>query len=87
MLERAENQSVSAALVQLVATRRFDDLGDDAVEVCRQCLLDILGVAIAARREPSVLRLIELDKAEGGTGQAVVIGTDRRTTPAMSGCG
>jgi 2-methylcitrate dehydratase PrpD len=61
-------------LAARAATQRFDALPAATITVAKQCLLDFVGVAIAARDEPLV-RMLRDDVAEGGgRPQASLIG-------------
>ncbi len=74
------DSAVTAALADYIVNRRFEDLGAPAVEVARHCLLDYLGVAIAARDEPLVNILLEQQAEEGGNAQATLIGNPGKGT-------
>ena len=50
----AETQSLTAALADIVLETRAEDLTPEAIAVARQCLLDWLGVALAALVNPLV---------------------------------
>lgn len=55
----AEAAPLTSRLARLAAEMRFEDLPHDAVTVAKQCLLDWLGVALAARHEPLVRILVD----------------------------
>ncbi len=75
-----EKKTVTGDLADFLAARSFDDLDDAAIEVSKHCLLDYLGVAIAAREEPLVRILREQQEEGGGNPQATVIGARRKAT-------
>lgn len=73
-------KTVTSDLAKFLINRRFEDLDDSVLEVSKHCLLDYLGVAIAAREEPLVRILLEQQLEEGGNPQATVIGSNRKAT-------
>lgn len=74
------NKTITSDLANFISARRFEDLDDSVLEVSKHCLLDYLGVAIAAREEPLVRILLEQQLEEGGNPQATVIGSNRKAT-------
>ncbi|MDA8252932.1 MAG: MmgE/PrpD family protein [Rhodospirillales bacterium] len=65
---------ITAAIVAELAARRYELLSEDSREISRQCLLDWLGVTIAAVREP-VVGILRADALEqGGAPQAALLG-------------
>jgi 2-methylcitrate dehydratase PrpD len=75
-----DNETITSDLADYLSARQFEDLDDSVQEVSKHCLLDYLGVAIAARREPLVRILLEQQLEEGGNPQATVIGSQRKAT-------
>jgi 2-methylcitrate dehydratase PrpD len=75
-----DNQTITSDLADFLSARKFEDLNAAVLEVTKHCLLDYLGVAIAAREEPLVLILLEQQQEEGGHPQATVIGSQRKAT-------
>ena len=53
--------SLTRALVDSVRSLRWEDIGEDAQEVARHCLLDCLGCALAGASEPPV-DILETDR-------------------------
>ena len=69
---------VTAALAEKVAGMRPPDMPPEALTVAKQCLLDWIGVSLAARQEPLVRILIEeLAPADAADGVSL-LGHDRR---------
>jgi len=69
---------ITESIAARAAAYRFDDLPPAARTVAKQCLLDFIGVAIAARNEPLV-DILRRDIAEaGGHPQASLIGLGAR---------
>ena len=60
-LERpaTEAQTLTASMAKHVSAMRLEDLPAAAITVAKQCLMDWLGVALAARDEPLVRILVE----------------------------
>jgi len=65
---------ITHALASRASALRFESLPAHVVTVARQCVLDWLGVAMAARAEPLVQILLAEAREEAGTGPAPVIG-------------
>ena len=77
-LDRPKTETLTGALAARVASLRLADMPKAAVTVAKQCLMDWLGVALAAREEPLVRILVE-DLAENDDAFGVsLIGTGRR---------
>ena len=70
----ASDQHVTSRLAEFIVARRFADLSGDTINVAKQCLLDVLGVALAARNEPAVTKLLAVEIEGPQTGRASVIG-------------
>ncbi len=75
---------ITHALAERIAAQRLEDAPEAAIRVATQCLLDWIGVAIAARDEPLVRILIEDAVEDGGHGDVTVIGSDARLTPLQA---
>ena len=71
------------ALVEFAAGVRFDELGDRAVHAVRRVLVDSVGCAVAATREPHILALQQLAAGYGGD-IASVMGASVRTTADLA---
>ena len=65
----------TAALASRLTALDWSDVTPEAATVAKQCLLDWLGVSIAARDEPLVKILMD-EFAEGG--ESTIIGSGRR---------
>ena len=76
LASKVEGQTGStAALASRLTGLVWSDVTPEAATVAKQCLLDWLGVAIAAREEPLVQILLD-EFAEGG--ESTIIGSGRR---------
>lgn len=68
---------VTAKFVDELLAWRYEALSKNSIEIARQCVLDWLGVAIAAVDEPLV-RILRADNQEHGGGpHASIVGGDR----------
>ena len=75
----------SLALARHVALTRYADLPATAVQMCARSILDALGVSMAASgQEPACRPFLAQALEEGRGGDAVVLGTGRRTTPSLA---
>ena len=75
----AEATSITAALAARVGALRLEDLPAAALTVAKQCLLDWIGVALAARGEPLVRILVdEFAPAGDVAGGVSILGHGRR---------
>nr|WP_239028291.1 MmgE/PrpD family protein [Pseudonocardia acidicola] len=72
--------TATSALAVQIAALRYDAIGEDARTVAAQCVLDGIGVAIAATAEPAVRILRKTVLSEVADGPATLLGTDLRTT-------
>lgn len=70
----------TASLAAAVAGLRYEMLSSAARTVAAQCVLDGLGVAMAATEEPAVRILRETVLAEVSSGPATLVGIGARTT-------
>jgi 2-methylcitrate dehydratase len=70
------------ALVSFADGVRFDALPPSAVHAARRILIDSVGCAVAAAREPTIAGLQQL--AQSFAGSSGVLCTDVRTTPDMA---
>jgi 2-methylcitrate dehydratase PrpD len=71
----AEPASTTAALAARLTDQTWSDVTSEAATVAKQCLLDWLGVSIAARDEPLV-RILLAEFADEG--EATIVGSRRR---------
>ncbi len=71
---------VTLELAQFVARTRYEDLPVTATQMAKRCLLDWLGNALAASRDPSVNALLDVFDQMGGNPQSIVIGRGRKNT-------
>jgi 2-methylcitrate dehydratase PrpD len=73
----------SAALAHFASETRFEDLPASTVEKCKRCLLDALGVMLAASTLGEGCRaFVELALEQGGTAESTLLGF-RRKVPAL----
>lgn len=70
----------SRLLAQTISERKFSHLSAEEIAVAKHCLLDYLGVTIAARDEPLVRILKEQVLAEGGHPQASLVAGNRKVS-------
>ena len=56
---RPETKTATKYLADLILQTRFEDISPEAITVAKQCLLDWIGVSLAARNEPLVRILLE----------------------------
>lgn len=55
-----------------------------AVESAKQLFLDTIGVMLAGAREPAARIVRRIALTEGGEGQALIVGTNKRTSPTAA---
>jgi 2-methylcitrate dehydratase PrpD len=72
--ETISRTDVTAAIASELVGRRFETLGERVTELARQCVLDWLGVTIAAADEPLVRILAADTREQGGPPHASIIG-------------
>ncbi len=77
-LSTADGGTVTARLARRLVALRGAPLSPRAVTVARQCLLDWLGVTLAARREPLVAILADELAPGDNAGDCTLIGLGRR---------
>ena len=80
---RPQAADLTLALAEAASALRYDDLPTPVRAVARQCLLDYLGVALAAVEDPLVRILLDELAEAAGAPQASIIGHDTRL-PALS---
>lgn len=68
---------VTATIVDELVARRFDSLSDRTIEIARQCVLDWIGVTVAAVDKPLVRVLVEDSAEQGGLPHASIVGGSR----------
>lgn len=71
---------ITARLAADAVALRFETLTPDALRVARQCVIDWLGVTIAARRDPLVEMLAAEAAEEGGHSEASLVGRDAKVS-------
>ena len=74
-----QRPDVTTAIVNELVARRYETLSDASVEIARQCVLDWLGVTIAAADEPLVRILASDSFDQGGAPHASVVRGGRST--------
>lgn len=77
-LPATEPQSLTASLADIVLETRWEDLTPEAITVGKQCLLDWLGVTLAARNEPLVRILMQEIGSEVQAPECTLIGQGAR---------
>jgi 2-methylcitrate dehydratase PrpD len=70
--------SLTAFLSSFIEKTSYEDIPRDARTVAKQCLLDWLGVSIAARHDPLVQILIDDCTSEAGPGTCTILGRSTR---------
>jgi 2-methylcitrate dehydratase PrpD len=65
---------VTEALARRIRAIRYEELPPAVVTVARQCILDWVTVTLRAVDEPLVVMLVDQVLAEGGSGQASLVG-------------
>lgn len=77
---RSQPQGFTRHVARGAAETAYADLPDDVIELACDCVLDIVGVAIAASGSPLLGPVLELLRAEGGIEQATLLGIPSRST-------
>jgi len=72
--------AVTRLLVDKAIACQYDVLPDDVRELARQCVLDTIGVTLAALNEPLFRHLLDEALDQGGNPQASVLGTRHRVS-------
>lgn len=67
-------------LAEFVSQRQFETLSPETITVSKHCLLDFLGVTIAARDEPLVRIVKDQAEEEGGHPQASIVAGGKKVT-------
>jgi 2-methylcitrate dehydratase PrpD len=67
-------QTVTEALARRIRSIRYEELPPAVVTVARQCILDWVMVTLRAVDDPLVVMLVDQVLAEGGKGQASLVG-------------
>lgn len=77
--------AISAALARFVAETRFENLPPRTVEMTKRCLLDALGVTLAASTlGEGCAAFVELAEQQGGTAESTLIGFGRKVPALMA---
>lgn len=83
-MDAGDTVAITRELANSANALSWRSLTDDARMVARQCLLDWIGVSIAARHEPLVEMLAATVAAEGGHDHATLIGRGARASVAQA---
>jgi hypothetical protein len=75
-------RAVTEAFAAFVHDLAFTDLPATAVHQAKLHLLDAVGDALAAVNEEAVRIALDFVRAEGGHGQATILGSDQTTSPS-----
>lgn len=76
------SESLSVAMAEFVAKARYQDLSAEAVRMTKFCLLDAIGVSMAATRiGEGCDTFIDLAKAYGGEPRCSILGTTHKVPP------
>ncbi|HAT36289.1 MAG TPA: MmgE/PrpD family protein, partial [Rhodospirillaceae bacterium] len=82
--DQPEAQGLTAKLADHAAGLTFEDLPDDVISIARCCLIDWLGVTLAAHDDPILEMLVTEAKEQGGNRQATVIGDGLQTSVSQA---
>jgi len=83
-LSRRGETSATRALAACVRDLAWEDLPEEAREVARHCVLDLLGCAIAGAREPLVEILADEFAGDAASTRCGLIGRAERASPATA---
>ena len=76
--------NITGRLAEFVSRRQFDDLSPETTIASKQCLLDFLGVTIAASEEPLVRTVKEQLEEEGGHPQATIVAGGKKLSTSQA---
>jgi 2-methylcitrate dehydratase PrpD len=76
--DSSRGESVTAPLIKKVMALRWQEGSSDLQLLVKQCVLDLIGVSIAAASEPDIEKLRKVIEAQGGHPQASVFGSTKR---------
>ena len=71
-------------LAQFIVDTRLRDIPTKAVEISKLVILDVLGVTLAASRQPIARILVEYLREHGAAPKAGVFGSDLRTAASLA---
>src|SRR5688572_19984254 len=71
---------VTRDLAGFVVDTSYEALPADVVREAKRDVINVVGVALYASKDPSLNILVDMFNAEGGNGRASIWGTTHRTT-------
>jgi len=74
----------TARIAEIISAARYETMPAQAIQIARMCILDCLGVALAATGETTSRIITEHVRQQGGTPESGVIGGGFRTTASLS---
>lgn len=84
MMGEKPNESLTHILAAQASLLCFEELAADIVTVAKQCLLDWVGVSLAARNEALVSMLVDHALVEGGRRRCSVIGRPEKCSASQA---
>jgi 2-methylcitrate dehydratase PrpD len=82
--DRTNEPKITTTLAQFAAELTFEQIPEQARNVARHCLMDMVGVALAGKSEPLSEMLLAQIEDEGGSPHASLIGTSERTSTVQA---
>lgn len=71
---------LTETFARFVANTRYEDIGAEARDKARDCILDCIGVTIAGSAEPIAAPVTEYVEAVGGHPQCTIVGLGQKTS-------
>ncbi len=81
-MSTAARPSLTRRMAEYAVGLRYDDLPADDVKEAKRFLLDSVGCALAAVRNPDMAAMYRFIRRQGGTPEATLIGTGEKTNAA-----
>ena len=75
---------VTAELAEFIERTQISQIPDPVVQTAKLLIMDLLGVATAGSIEKPAIIIHELIEEQGGSGNATLIGTAYKSSPAWS---
>lgn len=75
------SSSATDTLASFARSLSFEESPDQAVEMARKCIIDVIGVTIAGCNEPASERTKEFVESLGSSGETTVLGTSSQYAP------
>jgi 2-methylcitrate dehydratase PrpD len=74
-------QGPTMRIAELVAGTKLTDMPPDALQIAKDSLFNVVGVALAGSTQPAVKKVIDFVKSMGGSPTATVLGVGFQTSP------